>query len=163
MYSNIIFIYSIIDPIHLYYNFFPYSISYDWYLRLESDFFTPSIGSTAQSIWVLWYTTGAFPMMWSALGVVIPALDKTSVCVGHPPVNRTYGTEKNEFLHLRTCNLPQKIWQPFENLKLKNVIDKTCVGSAVFAFHGRNRLPTNNLKAEYLECCLWHGHEPFPS
>ena len=34
-------------------------------------------------------------------------------------------------------------------------IDETRVGpgSAVFAFYGRNCLPTNKLKAEYLEFC----------
>ena len=41
------------------------------------------------------------------------------------------------------------------HLKLETVvgINKTRVGGAAFAFHGRNRVPTKNLKAEYLEFC----------
>ena len=92
-------------------------------------------------------------MTWSELGVVIPPLDRTSVWRRAPPQYFTYGTEKNGFLHLRTYNAPQKIWQTIWKLETKVVIDKTRVGSAVFAFHGRNCLPTNNLKAEYLEFC----------
>ena len=42
-------------------------------------------------------------------------------------------------------------------------IDKTRVGGTVFAFHGRNCLPTKNLKAEYLEFCYIHGNETSPS
>ena len=42
---------------------------------------------------------------------------------------------------------------PFGKPENKVVIDKTCVGGAVLAFHGRNCLPTKNLKAEYLEFC----------
>ena len=36
---------------------------------------------------------------------------------------------------------------------LENSIDKTRVGGTVFGFYGRNCLPTNNLKADYLEFC----------
>ena len=42
-----------------------------------------------------------------------------------------------------TCayyNSPQKIWQTIGKLETNVVIDKTRVGSAVFAFHGRNCL-----------------------
>ena len=91
-------------------------------------------------------------MTWSELGVVIPPLDSMSVWrrAPGPPVNLTYGTEKKGFLHLRTYNVPQKIWQTIWKLETKVVIDKTRVGGAVFAFHKRNCLLTKNLKAEYL-------------
>ena len=88
-------------------------------------------------------------MTWSELGVVIPPLDRTSVWRRAPPVNLTYGTKEK----LRTYNAPQKYDKPFGKPETKVVIDKTRVGGAVFAFHGRNCLPTKNLKAEYLEFC----------
>ena len=42
--------------------------------------------------------------------------------VGHPPVNLTYGTKKNGFLHLRTYNAPQKIWLTIWKFETKLLI-----------------------------------------
>ena len=47
----------------------------------------------------------------------------------------------------------KKYDKPFGKPETKVVIDKTRVGGAVFAFHGRNCLPAKNLKAEHLEFC----------
>ena len=51
-------------------------------LKLSNQF------NNSQSFWVLWYTTGAFPMTWSEWGVVIPPWIVCQSKVGyHPSIN----------------------------------------------------------------------------
>ena len=67
-------------------------------------------------------------MTWSQLGVVILPLGT--------PHSTSLMALKKGFLHLRTYNAPQKIWQIIWKLETNVVIDKTRVVSVVFAFHG---------------------------